>query len=64
LLGLWANIPKVQALRELEARRVDSPLTSKRLFAVKMLATGSRKEAEDAVTQFMADKLRAGHKPE
>jgi hypothetical protein len=64
LLGLWANIPKVQALRELEARRVDSPLTFDRLYALKLAATGSKSEAQDAAAKFMAAQLRAGHKPE
>ena len=64
LIGLWANIPAVEAHRELSARRAEGPLSHERLFDLILVSTGDREQAERASRELLAATLRAGQTPD
>lgn len=54
---------RIEALEELQARRLKYDLTTDGLFELVLLATGNRDTAERAARDLMAQKLRAGETP-
>lgn len=64
-LGLWANIPRLEAEDELRRRRAESKLTADRLYDLTLLSTGGDEAAaQRAFSAFRSAELSAGITPE
>lgn len=62
-LGMVGNIPKANALREIQARQARGPMTADRVYDLVLAAYGDEERAQDEGSQFRLAELMSGQKP-
>lgn len=65
LIGLWANMPRLQAKRTREtAMLTGARLTAEAIYDLTLAETGSEAQASKAMSDAIAAKLRNNETPE